>query len=170
MAIRRLGYTGTPNQLLTVGATCYRITALASGTLVAAASVSATKMFVYKYSADVAAIGIVGLYDASLNLLVSQSFNLSGAAGWREVAISSVSLTNGATYYPAMEVNANCLMYSDTSGNGCSRITGASLPNPWTEIQNRTYAPAVYLEYDDGSSSSSIVPILAHHLVEQGAL
>lgn len=156
MATQRLGYTGTPNQVLSTGGIGYLTTALASGTLVAAASVSATKMFIYKYSADVNAVGIAALYDASNNLLASTSFNISGAAGWREVTISAVNLVAGNTYRPMLKAgDANCLMYSDTSGNACSRSAITTPPNPWTEVQNRSYCPAIYLEYDDGASAGN---------------
>ena len=171
MAIQKLGFSGTPNLIHSVGGVGYLTTTVAGGSLVAPSSGTASKMYVYKYAVGTNAIGNVALYDSALALLVSASFNLSGDAGWREVTIADTAIVSGSTYYPMLLVaNGNSLMYSDTSGNNCSRV-GSLLtpPDPWTEIQNRAYCSAVYVEWDDGASGS-IVPILAHHLQIQGAL
>lgn len=149
MAILQIGFSGVPDSSSAFTAVSYRTTSLASGSLIAQASGSCTKMFLYKTDTN-SFIGSVAIYDQSLNLIVEQAVNFTGVIGWNEITIPSTSIVSGQTYYPTMlaTTNTSAFGYDNTVGNGCSRLSGSVLPDPWLDPENRAYSPAVYLEYD----------------------
>jgi hypothetical protein len=145
-----LGFSGTPGSSFAASSTAYRTTGVASGyTLVAPSSGNSVTMYVYKSDAT-DLVGYVAIYASDLSLLVSQSFTVTGSAGWKAVTITSTDIVGGNTYYPmiGMTTNAGGFGYDSTSGNGCMRMTSFTTPpNPWTDTNTRTYAPGVYIEY-----------------------
>lgn len=172
MATHQLGFTGTPNSIF-YGTNAYATTGLASGTIVAPASGTCTKMFVWKDDGDEDLSVEVGIYsddgagDAE-DLLGNGTKSSGWEAGWNEVTISSVSIVNGVTYHPAvvMASGSGEIGYDTTAGNTSERAPGVTaLPDPWAVATSQTYCFAVYAEYDSAGGLS--IPVAMYYYRSQ---
>lgn len=157
-----LGYSATPDSSGYYLGCNYVTTGAASGSIVASADGTCTKMYWYKSETNPSS-GEVGIYDdvegVPTNLLVSASYSdETTTIGWCEVTIPSLSIIAGVTYHPAIMMTTGNSGYDNTSGNNCVRQTNlTTLSDPFTQDSIRTYAPAVYL-VNEIADASSIVP------------
>lgn len=104
---------------------------------------------------------VVSIYDNSNNLLDSSSLDASATttAGWHEIALSGVGLSDGNTYKLALQVTGgagNLRIYYDTDpGAGFNADPSyPTIPDPLSPTtQDRAHS--MYLEYTPGGGGTS---------------
>lgn len=155
MATRTIGFTGTPSNIPVSSGLSYLATGIAGGSLVASSGGPGDKIYVYTANYGILA-GYVSIYTfngVSYDILVSQSFSISGAAGYCPIAVTPFNIISGTAYYLEITITTGTggWGYDTALGNTCERKAVSTPPNPWSIVggESRTYIPAVYLEYDE---------------------
>jgi hypothetical protein len=138
--------------------------ALPSGSLQAASSGTAKKIWVYVPTSATGRIE-AGFYDNSSpksRLVAVNQTDGWTADAWNSMAISDTAITSGNDYYPAVCFNATTGYgsYDSTTPSCTYRSAGYNaLPATTTGTVNRQYVWGVYIEYTE-SASGSVVPII----------